>query len=323
MRGDSLRFKLLRSFVRVGELGSITRAASELNIAQPALGLQMRSLEYEFGAQLLIRTSRGVKLTPSGEVVLNWARSIFEQTDKIHQKVRELQGNADVPSVTIGLTPSLTAILARPIVEATLDGNIRVKIVEGTSHSLGEWVNSGRIDIGLGFGSAEAPGLQSVAVMRERLYYLTAPGEGDEPITLAEVLDRPLAVPDDQNSIRPKIEEAASRIDMPVIGTYEIGSMQAAREIARSGRAGAIAPYGGVAVEHRDGSLSVRLIVEPQIERTLYMMRRATESLSDPEIYLSTVLYEGLQSVTRDPEFRDAYTMLDDPRGAANMWESS
>jgi LysR family transcriptional regulator, nitrogen assimilation regulatory protein len=316
-----LRLKQLRSFVRVCELGSITRAATALNIAQPALGLQIRSLEHEFQTDLLVRTSRGVSPTATGEIVLTWAREILDRTDQVRRRVAEIQGGRQTPSITVGLTASLSILLARPIVEGTFDRKIKVKIVEGFSQSIAELVDSGRVDIGLGFGVLETKGVQSIAIMRERLFYVSAASEKRGPISLAEVLDQPLALPDDQNSIRHTIEAAARKIDMPVIGSYEVGSLQASREIARSGKASAITPFGGVASDLRSGELSVRLITEPMVERTLYMMRRGDRSPTDAELTLAAIIYEALRDISHRDEFSGAYTLLDDPRSVTNVWE--
>lgn len=315
-----MRLRQLTSFVRVCELGSITRAAAELNVAQPALGLQIRGLEHEFGAALVVRTSRGVSPTPAGEIVLAWARETLNRTGQVRQRVREAQGDQVTASVTIGLTPSLTLLLARAIVEQTYDAGLKVKIVEGLSHSLAEWVTDDRIDFGLVFGAFNLKGIQTVPVLRERLFYASAAGGGDAPITLAEVLNQPLALPDEQNSIRHMIEAAAREIDMPVIGSHEVGSLQAAREIAGSGKAGAIAPFGGVAADRRSGELSVRLITEPTVERTLYMMRKQDRAPSRTETMLATIIYEALREITRRDEFSGAYTLLEDPRDISNIW---
>jgi LysR family nitrogen assimilation transcriptional regulator len=173
-------------------------------------------------------------------------------------------------------------------------------------------VDSGRIDIGLGFGTFEAKGIQAVSIMRERLFYVSAAGEAKGPITLFDVLDQPLALPDEQNSIRHMIEAAARAIDMPVIGSYEVGSLQAAREIARSGKAGAIVPFGGVAADHRSGELSVRLITEPTVERTLYIIRKGDQAPSVAEITLATIIHRALRDITHRDEYSGAYTLLDD-----------
>ncbi len=66
-----MRFRQLECFERVCELGSITQAASTLNVAQTALGLQIRQLEDEMGCPLLSRTSRGVAPTDAGRIFLD------------------------------------------------------------------------------------------------------------------------------------------------------------------------------------------------------------------------------------------------------------
>jgi DNA-binding transcriptional LysR family regulator len=61
-----LELRHLRYFVSIAELGSISRAAEKLFVAQPALSLQMRQLEEEIGARLRERLPRGVRLTAAG-----------------------------------------------------------------------------------------------------------------------------------------------------------------------------------------------------------------------------------------------------------------
>ena len=63
-------------FTRIVELGSFTKAAAELRIAQPSLGQQVRNLEEELGTALLVRHSRGVKPTEAGAVLFEHASRI-------------------------------------------------------------------------------------------------------------------------------------------------------------------------------------------------------------------------------------------------------
>jgi LysR family cyn operon transcriptional activator len=76
-----------RSFLRVAELGSFTKAAELLGLSQPALSKQIRALETALGVDLFRRTTRGARLTPQGEFLAERLRSSF---DGIDQAVIEL-----------------------------------------------------------------------------------------------------------------------------------------------------------------------------------------------------------------------------------------
>lgn len=82
----------LRSFVAVGQLGSISAAASLVHLSQSAISLQMRRLEDQLGKSLLHRHSRGVSLTPAGEAFLPLAQSVL---DANRRAVAEMVGIAE------------------------------------------------------------------------------------------------------------------------------------------------------------------------------------------------------------------------------------
>jgi LysR family nitrogen assimilation transcriptional regulator len=314
-----MRFRQLECFIRACETGSITRAAADLNIAQPALGLQIRSLEHEFDATLIVRSSRGVAPTPQGELVLSWARKMVAETTDLRRQLSLLKAGSANASITLGMTASLTSMIASSVVEAAARElpQLSLKIVEGYSQYLAEWVDDERIDFGFGFGAYDTRSVQMTPLMRERLFYISAPGAPSTPIALSDVLQLTLAVPDEQNSIRQVVEEAARSIDLPVIGSYEIGSLQAARDIARRGIAGAIVPFGGVADDLRSAELSVRMIVSPPLVRTLYLMHKGARPVSSIEAALIRIVTNALQSAVRGFEDSGAYDMIDEPSANA------
>ncbi|HRM54570.1 MAG TPA: LysR family transcriptional regulator, partial [Ottowia sp.] len=71
--------KQLSYFVRVAELGSFTRAAAALGVAQPALSRQIRLLEVELRQNLLQRNGRGAVPTEAGALLLEHGRGILHQ----------------------------------------------------------------------------------------------------------------------------------------------------------------------------------------------------------------------------------------------------
>jgi DNA-binding transcriptional LysR family regulator len=88
-----LRAMPYRYFITVADLGSFTRAATTLNVSQPALSAQIRELERQLGFALFKRTSRSVRLTREGNAFLGNARRIVLETEFINQKAREIRTN--------------------------------------------------------------------------------------------------------------------------------------------------------------------------------------------------------------------------------------
>ena len=97
-----MELRHLRYFVAVAEEGSLTVAAERrLHTAQPSLSRQIRDLEYEVGAQLMIRSAHGIELTAAGRVFLDHARLALAQVDAAREAARRA-GQPAKPSFALG-----------------------------------------------------------------------------------------------------------------------------------------------------------------------------------------------------------------------------
>ncbi len=93
-----MELRHLRYFVAVAEAGSFTQAAEHrLHTAQPSLSRQIRDLEVDLGAQLIIRGPRGMQLTPAGRVFLDHARVILLQVETAREAVRRAAPTGQTP----------------------------------------------------------------------------------------------------------------------------------------------------------------------------------------------------------------------------------
>lgn len=84
----------LRSFLKVAELKSFTRAAESMNVSQPALSAMMKELERRIGFSLFDRTSRRVSLTREGRAFRVHARRVVIETDWMRQRARDLEASS-------------------------------------------------------------------------------------------------------------------------------------------------------------------------------------------------------------------------------------
>ncbi|MBN8557847.1 MAG: LysR family transcriptional regulator, partial [Burkholderiales bacterium] len=150
----------LEYFVRVAELGSFTRAALALDVAQPALSRQVRLLELELRQSLLTRHGRGAAPTEAGQVLLEHARGILHQVEHARDELARLRG-ALAGRVTLGLPPSVARALAVPLVQAFGQQlpEARLSITEALSASMQEQLASGRLDIAVLYNAQPVPGL--------------------------------------------------------------------------------------------------------------------------------------------------------------------
>src|SRR5262245_41914578 len=100
----------LRHFVAVAEEEHFSRAAKRSNIVQSALSTSIRSLEAELGTPLFTRTTRQVRLTEAGRVLLDHARSILDAVREATEAVARVAG-LERATLTLGAVPGLPAFL--------------------------------------------------------------------------------------------------------------------------------------------------------------------------------------------------------------------
>lgn len=100
-----MNFSHLQAFQLVAELGNMTRAAEQLNVAQPALSKTIANLEQQFGVPLFDRRGRRLELNPCGEVLLKRVKAIFNELEQAKQELADLAGD-DTGHVTVGVTTS-------------------------------------------------------------------------------------------------------------------------------------------------------------------------------------------------------------------------
>jgi LysR family nitrogen assimilation transcriptional regulator len=134
----------LRCFLATAELGSVTRAAGRLDIAQPTLSQILLRLEDELGIKLFERTARGVHLTDPGRVFQEHARIILRDMDRARAEVR-LHDAAAPAAVSIGLPSSISGLVGARLVVAARERlpKVAVRLDEAFSGHIRAWLRWG------------------------------------------------------------------------------------------------------------------------------------------------------------------------------------
>lgn len=140
---------LLRAFVAIADLGGLTRAAESLHTTQSAVSGQLRRLEEQLGCQLFYRTTRSVHLTPSGAVLLSYAKSILH----LHSQALRSLRRADQPrTLRLGLSEGLDAeqLFATLGEFAVVCPELHVEVFGGICVDLARQVEAGDLDLMIG-----------------------------------------------------------------------------------------------------------------------------------------------------------------------------
>lgn len=271
--------KQLAYFVRVAELGSFTRAAQALDLAQPALSRQVRLLEVELRQNLLVRNGRGATPTEAGRLLLEHARGILHQVERAREELGRVRG-ALAGRVAIGLPPSLSRVLAVPLTRAFRQRlpQASVSICEGLSVNMQEWLVTGRLDIAVLYNAQPAPDIELTPLHEEDLVLVQprpaglAPHLADDtapPIRLRDVAQVPLVIPSRPNAIRMLVEAELANLGCRPAVALEIDGVAAMLDLVADGAGAALLSRHAVTSSTRPSAYQVRAIVDPPLRTRL------------------------------------------------------
>jgi LysR family nitrogen assimilation transcriptional regulator len=239
--------KQLQYFVRVAELGSFTRAAIELDVAQPALSRQVRMLEVELRQNLLVRNGRGAVPTEAGNVLLEHGRGILHQVERAREDLGRLRGGLS-GRVAVGLPSSVARALTVPLTRAFHDAlpQAKLSISEGLSSALHEGLTTGRLDIVVLYNAHPSREMELSPLFEEDLLLVRArpPGLHEDPppgpVPLEEVARMPLIIPTRPNAIRMHVEAQMADIGCRPNVVLEIDGVSAILDLVLDGAGCAI-----------------------------------------------------------------------------------
>jgi LysR family transcriptional regulator, nitrogen assimilation regulatory protein len=295
----SVDFKKLKSFVKIVDTGSVSRAASVLRIAQPALSIQIAALETHFKHQLLIRSNVGITPTEAGMILYRHAQILLKQIDQaqidIDQSAKAVAGRVSIGLATYSSSNSLSLPLLKEM-KARFPG-IVVHINDSFGHILSELIMTGKMDMALIYTSDPIKGVRLQPLFREEMFLASPPGTTfasgpGTALPLSALNGMPLLLPSKSHFLRRLIDDALGRARAVPDVISEVESVPALSAAVLDGMGSTILPASVVSDTLGFKGAELRPLTKPVIDATVSLCTSDHLPLSEPALAARSVLLE-------------------------------
>ena len=280
MRFDFVDLKL---FLHVAEAQSITHGAERANLALASASARIRGMEEALGVALLVRNRRGVVLSPAGQCLLEHARLIVQQVERLRGDLgsfaRGLAGSVRLLSNTSALSEHLPRSIA---VFLAAHPAISVDLEERESADIGQAVASGVADIGIASETAIPEGLEMFPFRDDRLVLVVPrddPLGGAGPTRLADVIDREFVGLPRESALQRHIAGHAARLGATMKIRARVNGFDAVCRMVEGGVGVAIVPETAARRCRRVMKIDVVSLRDPWARRRLAICVRNLKSL--------------------------------------------
>lgn len=296
-------FRQLATFHAVARLGSVSGAADELHLTQPAVSIQIAALEESARTPLLERTGRGVRLTRAGELLDGYARRILGLWREAGEEMATLQG---VFSGTLRVGAITTAEYLLPPLLVTFANEhpqVKVKLQVGNRDDIVGMLSSQEIDVAIMGRPPVELKTASIAFAKHPMAFLAAPGhplmKGSRP-TMAMLSDQRILVRERGSGTRATVERLFKDARLPLRIGSELSSNEAIKHMCAAGFGVAFLSMHTCVLELAAGVLKLLPMAGNPIERDWHVMHLASRQL--PQVALAFEKFlsaRGQQEITR------------------------
>lgn len=208
------------AFMKIIETGSFTKAAKELGYTQSAISQIVHSLEEELSTTLIMRSRKGITLTPDGEEFLPYIKNVYYAHRELMEKHKEMQG-LQSGIIRIGTFTSVSCNCLPQLMKEFKEKyhSVHFELQQGEYTSIAEWIKEGSVDFGF-VNPHAVSGLTTVLLMSdEMLAVLPAehPLSRQKKVTLKELSHEPFILLDEgelsepleffkQNNLQPNVQ---------------------------------------------------------------------------------------------------------------------
>lgn len=297
----------LRNFVRIVETGSLSRAAKQLRIAQPALSQQIAKIEAEVGRPVLVRSSKGVTTTEHGTALYHHAQLILRQFDQL-MSIAKAENGAVEGMVSVGLPATTVAAIGLPLIQrvrARYPG-ILLNVVEAMSGHIHQLIEQNQLDLAVLFASDLSETLTIEPLLVEELFLILPESSplvaaDRTSVTIEEASRLPLILPTSSHGLRRRIalEFESRALCMNVVA--EIDSLSLLMNCVHSDIGVTIKPMGAIMQDGPRGRRSRWLpIADARLRRSNFLYSLPPRSLSSAATLVAGELREAVRRLVAE-----------------------
>jgi len=273
-----MRLGDVEAFVEVARQGTVSRAAEQLFVSQPALSARVHALESELGSALFARTRRGMRLTDAGRAFLPHAERALETLDSGARQLAELRTGASGVLV-LGAPPNVGTYVLPVVLKrfSAAHPGIHLAVKTGHSEEVLELVLRGDVQVGL-VRAMRHPDIDVVPVYEDGLVLVVPPGHrfgATAPIVLDDLADETLILYDRTSSYTDVIGALLRTAGVTPRGRMELDNFESTKKMVAQGLGVAFLPRTAVADELARGALrEVRVSDTGPLRRQIVAVRR-------------------------------------------------
>lgn len=278
---NNLTLRQLRYFDALAEHGHFGRAADTCAISQPALSVQIKELEESFGAPLLERTTRRVRLTAFGEDVLIRVRDILRSVDELGDMARAAQSGLS-GRLRLGVIPTIAPYLLPALLRKvkTTFPDMSLMVRETMTANLIAELHAARIDTAIVALPVSEPAFTEVPLWSEDFVLVRPEAEASTPVPAPDRLERErLLLLEEGHCFR---DQALSFCAMPTARPHEGldgSSLSTLVQMVGAGLGVTVIPEMAVPVDTPSAAVNVARFAGAQPARTIGMIWRKSSPL--------------------------------------------
>lgn len=324
--------KQLQYFLVTADKGSITASARALDVAQPAISLQLANLEHELKIKLFERDFRGVQLTREGERFKQHAQTIMQQIqiakDDMGGSRNDFKG-----TVTLALDQAVCNVLSVDLLTELEHRfpNIELQLRIGPSHVVEQWVKNKAIDIAITYQPTKTESaLQSIALIRENLYLVISRQPKNPAYSeLAQFASVPfqdlqhyeIFINEEQDALTELLNHQAESYGFTLKRKNAFGQLMTTLHYVSQGFGLVVLPSS--AVFHLENSNQVRClpIIRPELQRDVYIQVVDSKNKMDPATSGVASVVELIREVSANMHANNSWRgTLIDKKYANSKW---